>query len=302
MKVLNISTEDYANFAHENAKALRSIGVDCEDVKTKLHPFNYATQSEIVSRNVLIWKIENADIVQMFHTDEELLKYCLNKKTIVYHTGSRYRSRPSYFNGVFNPFVNLSFTDQCEFVGLGAKNLHYIATAIDVKDVKKFGHESKQPYKIGHFPSNSEVKGTLKILEMLTKLDHEFNLNHSSEIVSHELQQKRMNDCDIYIELFKPELNGKPYGCFGVTAFEAAAAGKIVVTQNINEKAYENAYGGCPFIICNNEKDFIFKMNKLLSMSSFEISLLQTQTYEWVKEKHSYEATGEYLWSKLQAL
>lgn len=304
IKILNISTDDYSNFAHENAKALRSIGVNCEDVKMIPHPFNYESQSVILSQAEILKKIKEFDIIQVFHSDANILELVKlidykKKKIIVYHTGSRYRSNPNYYNSMFNPVVDLSFTDQCEFIGLGAKNLHYIATAIDTSKFENFGHEIKQPYKIGHFPSNAEVKGTIKIMEMLTKLSHEFDFAYSLEIVSHKQQYKRMNSCDIYVELFKPELNGKPYGCFGVTAFEAAASGKIVVTQNINEGAYINAYGECPFIICNTEKIFIEKMNNLLSKDSLEISRMQTETYNWVKEKHSYKATGEYILSKI---
>lgn len=304
MKVLNCCGDDYSNFAHENAKALRSIDINCEDVKMIPHPFNYESQSVILTQAEILKKIKEFDVIQIFHSDANILELVKlieykKKKIIVYHTGSRYRSNPNYYNNLFNPVVDLSFTDQCEFMELGAKNLHYIATAIDVRQFESFGHEIKQPYKVGHFPSNADVKGTIKILEMLTKLSHEFNLNYSLEIVSHKEQHKRMNECDIYVELFKPELNGKPYGCFGVTAFEAAASGKIVVTQNINESAYKNAYGECPFIICNNEKIFIENMNYLLSISGSEISKMQTEAYNWIKAKHSYIATGNYILSKI---
>ncbi len=307
MKILNISTDDYSNFAHENAKALRSVGVDCDDIKFIKHPFGYESESKVVDELIARIRIQNADTIQIFHSDLDILKLVrlfddYNKKIVVYHTGSRYRSNPIKYNSAFNPIIDASFTDQCEFMNLGAKNLKYIATAIDTRQIGSFGHEVKKPVKIGHYPSNSEVKGTNEILNMLSKLDHEFILNCSTNIVNHKEQYKRMDDCDIYIELFKPELNGKPYGCFGVTAFEAAAAGKVVVTQNFNEDVYKNEYGECPFIICNSENQFLFNMNKLLSMPIAEVNDLQTKTYKWVNEKHSYKATGERLCKILQEL
>lgn len=299
MKIINITHDDYANFQHENANALRSIGVNCLDFKLVPHAFNYESESRVVSQSEMIEEIKYADVIQIFHSDLtvlELVKLCdyKNKKLIVYHTGSRYRSRPEYFNKIFNPIIYASFTDQCEFMSLGAKNLKYVATAIDCSKIKHFGHQIKEPYIIGHFPSNAEVKGTEKIKEMLSQVSWHEQL-FSTEIVIHKEQYIRMDKCDIYIELFKPELNGKPYGCYGVTAFEAAAAGKIVITQNLNEEVYFKAYGFCPFIICNTEKDFIKEVNRLLSLSPLTLSLIQTQTYNWVSEVHNYESTGKYI-------
>lgn len=303
LKILNVCSDDYANFSYENCKALKSIGMNCCSVKTMAHVFNYNEESEILNTNKINDLINQYDIIQFFHSDTTFLNIAVKfkKKIIVYHTGSNYRSRPSHFNSYFNPHVIMSFTDQCEFMSLGAKNVQYIATAIDVKSIDKFGHEIKKPFKVAHFPSNAEVKGTSKILEMLSKVKNEFILDVSTKIVSHPEQWKRMNDCDIYIELFKPELNGKPYGCYGVTAFEAAAAGKVVITQNINPHVYADAYGECPFIICNTEKEFIDNMERIVSLSPDELSELQTKTYNWVKNNHGYRATGEYILKHLPA-
>jgi hypothetical protein len=300
MRVLNITQDDYANFQHENANALRSIGVDCIDVKTVLHPFGYETQSKIVSDAEIKNLIKEADIVQIFHSDLNMLELThgidmSGKKLIVYHTGSRYRSRPEYINKYFNDRVYASFTDQCEFMELGAKNLKYIATAINDNGIKTFSHAVEKPYVIGHYPSNPEVKGTDKILEMLNNFNGQFVLKYSTQSVSHSEQMKRLSDCDIYIELFKPELNGRPYGCYGVTAFEAAMAGKIVITQNIHKKAYEDAYGFCPFYLCNTEKEFMRTIEMILSMDITTLSGVQSMTYEYIKQKHNYKATGEYI-------
>jgi len=304
MKIINCCINDWANFQHENAIALRSVGVDCEDYKILPHQFNYASQSVILGMSDLLRKLKQADIIQIFHTENEifdLLKKInlTKKKIVVYHTGSKYRANPDKYNRIFNHGVFKTFTDQCEFFKLGAKNINYIATAIDVKKLNKFGHEVQKPYKIGHFPSNKEVKGTEKILEMLSRCN-EHILSHSSSFVSHTEQYKRMNDCDIYIELFKPELRGKPYGCFGVTAFEASASGKVVVTQNINQNVYTDTYGECPFVICNTEEEFINNVNSVLALPKIELAQLQTKTYEWVNRVHSYQATGKYLKSKLE--
>ena len=46
MKVVNICWDDYANFSHENANALRSVGIDCVDLKLIPHVFGYSTESQ----------------------------------------------------------------------------------------------------------------------------------------------------------------------------------------------------------------------------------------------------------------
>lgn len=297
MKILYICINDWSNFAYEQCEALRSVGADANCYKLNAHEFNYENQAQIVTMEKMKELIKQADFVNFAHGEIRLLHQLINhlngKKVAVTHTGSAYRNAPEQHNANFNPCVHFTFTDQCEFMGLGAKNIHYIAASVKPKEVNKFGHELRKPFKIGHFPSNSHVKGTVKIMEMIQKVSIPYQLLHSTELVAHKMQFQRMNDCDIYIELFKNELNGKVYGHFGVTAFEAAAAGKIVVTQNLNQVYYTSTYGSCPFILSHTEENFISNLERILQLSVKEISILQTETYEWVVANHSYEATGK---------
>lgn len=294
MKVLNVCYDDYANLGFDNAMALRSVGVDALCVKTMRHPFGYNFEGLVISEDQIRRHIAASDIIQLMHSDRRFLAYAksLKKRIVVYHTGTGYRNSPEIMNANFNPHVWAAFTDQTEFMGTGMKNEQYVAATINVDNYKQFGHEVKNPFVVAHYPSKPEVKGTTKIIELMAQVKGDVNFVHSVERTNHEQQLKRMDACDIYIELFKPELNGRPYGCYGVTAFEAAAAGKVVVTQNIRPQVYAKAYGDCPFIICNDEATFIDQMQKLLSYKPLTISQIQTETYNWLVEKHSYEATG----------
>jgi hypothetical protein len=296
-------------------KSLRAAGADASSYYITPHPFGYAetsTHTTIDGLRRVISSSPTDSLIILTHGEiwllNELESVIGNRTICVGYTGSAYRRAPEAHNAVFNPRVKFTLTDECEFMQLGAKNIHYFAAPFEMNGTPKFGHEIHAPYAIGHFPSNPEVKGTEKILEMLGKVKQPFTLMHSNDRVSHTEQLTRMNNYDIYIELFKPELNGKPYGCWGVTAFEAAAAGKIVVTQNINLDVYESAYGSprkgthpteriCPFFVCNTEQRFIDNVSHLLELSPAEISRHQTDTYNWVTEKHSFEATGKYLLS-----
>lgn len=293
MRIINISYDDYANFAHENANSLRAVGVDCIDLKRVKHPFSYGTESKVATSTEIQNQIKKADIVQLFHSDHTWLDYAYNlgKRIVVYHTGTAYRQNPENCNNIFNEKVERCFTDQCEFIGLGMKNETYIATAINTYKFKPSNKAVSAPYKAYHFPSNPTVKGTEKIKEMMLKIENGiFKVNEDR--VNHLVQMERMSECDIYIELFAPTQHGKPYGCFGVTAFEAAALGKIVFTNNIRQKVYSDAYGDCALIIANTELDFIQKMKWVLGLNEKHIVNLQEQSRNWVVQNHSYIATG----------
>lgn len=67
-RVLNIASNDYANMSHNNARALRSVGVDCFDYTLNLHPFNYEEQSELLTREELISMVNKFDVIQIFHS------------------------------------------------------------------------------------------------------------------------------------------------------------------------------------------------------------------------------------------
>ena len=99
-RVLNLASNDYANMSHNNAKALRSIGVDCFDYVLNPHPFGYESQSEIVRRQEIISMVNKFDIIQIFHSCSMILNLVnmgkFKGKLVVYHSGSRYRARIYY--------------------------------------------------------------------------------------------------------------------------------------------------------------------------------------------------------------
>lgn len=296
MKILNISTNDYANFAHDNANALRAAGANCIDLKTYPHPYGYKTESPVVPLGKIIKEIESSDVIQIFHSDPVLLPHCLNKnkKIIVYHTGTRYRLKPDFHNKAFNPHVFASVIALCEFSGLGSYNEKYLVGAINVPDQeppKYVGH----PLTVAHYPSNAKIKGTPKILEMVKQIPNsgQFVFKHDSGNVPHDLQLERYKKCDIYLELFRPTMGGKPYGSWGITALECAAMGKIVITQNLNNKIYEDVYGKCELLLADNEQDFMDHIDTVVNYSSAEIYDLQKKMFNWVKNNHSFKATGE---------
>ena len=297
MKICNLSHDDYSNFAYEQTKALLKVGLDAECIKEKKHQFNYGKEGEVLSENEIYERLRRADIVQIFHSHRRALtlfqKSGSKAKLTVWHTGTIYREQPTEIYNLFQTAGAIKhFTDQCEFL-ISNPHLIYIAAAIDIDEYKdyKFNFETQRPFFVSHFPSKSQIKGSETICKMMEDMDCKFT--YSDKLVSHDQQLERMSRCDIYIELFQNQLNGKDYGCYGVTAFESAAMRKIVFTQNIYEFAYRNSYHcELPFFICNTPSDFIEKMKMVLKYSPIQLIEHQRRTNEWLVRNHSLEATG----------
>lgn len=295
MKILNICYDDYANYMYNQTRAMKSVGMDVSAIKLKRHSFGYSYQCSITTDKKIMQEIRKADIVQIFHSCKKSLELISHANPsipiTVWHTGSVFRENPVNITELFSR-NNLKkvFTDQCEFLMID-KTMQYVAIAIDTPKMHS-NAPNKDKYVLAHYPSKSNVKGTDDILRMMAGLKGSCYFKFSNTLVSHEDQMFRMSKADIYIELFKPELNGRPYGCFGVTAFEAASLGLVVVTQNIHEQAYINVYGECPLIISNTEESFCRNIEKLLFMNREEIEKIKAETLKWVTEKHSMKATG----------
>jgi hypothetical protein len=307
MKVLNIACDDWCNFAYDNMMSLRSVGVDCRLLKRNKDPFARVAEGEIATFDEMRQAIGQSDVVQIFFSHIQLTRTLISslrgKRVIVYHAGSYYRDNTAECNAVFNPIVEKSIIALGEFEGLGAKNAVYIAPAIDTERISQSSKPIGTPYVIGHYPSNTEVKGTDAINSTMSWLgkSHKFIYNHSAESVPADEQIRRMSECDIYVELLKPELNGRKYGSWGITALEAACLGKIVVTQNLSNDLYESQYGKCPFLLVKDQVGLAEIVDSILRSTQGWMEVMQASTRLWVVRNHSYKATGERIWRTIAA-
>lgn len=288
MRILLLSSNDYANLSWLYSNALAAVGVDAQALTLSRHPFGYKDQAIEVNAAYIKSIYRSFDRCIVMHSCPLILSYVSDHPhLIVAHTGTAYRDNPLACNEMFNPVVKRCISDQCEFEGLGAKDLSYIAPYVT---------ESRKPKRdygklvVGHFPSNEFVKGTAEIRKMLEPFKDDYEIRIDTTLVSHEENIKRMADCHLYIELFKPELNGKSYGCFGVTGFEAAALGCYVITNNINESAYTSVYGPSYFRIANTEEEFkkVFEVYRTLKPEDYCGLLTPDRFYE----NHSLHSTG----------
>ncbi len=301
MKILNCCYSDYANYSYCNARALQAVGIDAKAISLTRHSFGYTEQAECTTEKDMLEQMREADVIQIMHTcptTYDLVRKldAINKPVkplFVYHTGTRYRQEPDKYNQLFNPIIERALTDQTEFMHLGGKDIAYVAVAIDTDKIYPRIKQPGNKLIIGHYPSKSQVKGTERIIKMLQPYWDLFDIRWDVKLVPHEENLKRIQECDIYVELFSPLQGEKEYGCFGVTAFEAAAMGKIVVTQNLYKEVYRKVYGECVFLTPGNS-DLFAKDIEFLAKTP-DIKGMQNLHRDWMVKKHGYKATGERL-------
>jgi hypothetical protein len=105
------------------------------------------------------------------------------------------------------------------------------------------------------------------------------------------------------VELLASEQGGKPYGSFGISALEAAALGKIVITQAITDNGlYNDTYGINMMNMVINEDGLRKTLSGLLNYKGEYIIGQQNLTRDMVKQHHSHLATGNKLKEYLYGL
>lgn len=294
MTILNLTYNDYSNFSYNNMRAWKAASIDCEALTITPHPFGYTDQARVATWDQMREAAKGADLVQIFHSNKHLYELIkpLNRRTWVYHTGTAYRQAPKEHNDLLNGWVDRTMTDSPEFMILGAKDITYIATAIDT-DAIRFSPHQNDPLVFAHYPSRPDFKGTAYIRSVMAK--HPSTIFRCDETrVPHSDNLKRISECDVYIELFMPKQYHAEYGSFGVTAFEAAAMGKSVITNSLYHKYYEQAYGQSGWLhVCNTTTEFTSLIVRIVrnGIDPRRKKLVR----EWIEQYHSFEATGRYL-------
>lgn len=291
MRILNLCSEDHANYMYNNMLALRSVGIECDSYKLHKHPFNYANEAVIESESHFESILDKYDIIQLFHT--YLPTFSLLGRTVfVYHTGTVYRQGMKHYNNVFNKIVQRTFVDIPDLFNRDAINCTLFTGAIKQGGLQ---YTHNIPLKIGHFPSNPDNKGTANIIKAMEQYKtHRFEFICSTQKVSNEENLKRMDACDIIIDLMQPKQWGKNYGAWGVTSLEAAAMGKVVWSSNTFNDIYKQHYGHCPIASIYEPKDLKRFIDYYTTIPLLTFRRHQEIMYNWINEKHSFNASGEY--------
>ncbi len=334
LDILILAYYDWSNAGWNMLQCFKSLGFNVMAYKGAVHHFNYPFQIPIhsdIARSKPICKhpiITKAPKLRMLMEHAKVIYFIAetyidagvdlkSKKVVVNYGGSTYRLKPEPCNAVFNRIADASIMLFPTLLNKGAKNEYYIPFSVDTEFLQPNYKKRSGKLIIGHFPSSPESKGTEVITKVINKLKKTMSkkfeyiglsacIENGTYIVSQSMREtdwcvhlKNVNKCDIIIETVKPELMGLPFGEWGNAAVEAAAMGKIVVTNSIYQDIYKREYGDSELCIANDAEQLEQQLIKLLNMPYYEIVEKQKATRKWVVEKHSFPAIAKQLWEKV---
>jgi hypothetical protein len=297
------------------------------------HPFSYPEQGLIHTALKIPMDVNDGNLSMKLRHDVTGLKEYVNASKVIHyiasifcnpsdadiskkfvvaqHGGMTYRGNTKTLNDLYNPIVSHTIIQNPDLLGLGAKNEQWILYPVDTDMILPVYHN--RPFLvIGHSPTQSETKGSLKIMQALYNFsketrykgqwcyngttDKEGKLESNAPWYSH---LDKVAECDVYIEACQMTYNGLKYGAWGNAAIEAAAMGKIVITHSLYEDEYANEYGEHPMFICNSGPEIEVALDKILSMDLTETRKLQHAHRTWAVQKHGMRVTAKRIWDKV---
>lgn len=299
MKVLLLASCDWTALGYKYSLALRRIGVDATCIIAKKHPYNYPEEGLLTRDPAVVKKYaEEADVIHFMHTSMRSTFTNISKKIVIMsHTGSAYRYYHEVCDEKFNHRVDACIVGPEMYDICNAKNKKYMAmNLIDTDKIQPdFNRYGGDKLIIGHYPSKQGNKGTGAVKLLIKNLQNNNFVFKNSGKVPWPEQMKRVSECDIYIEKFRPIHGGKNCAAFGTAAFEAAALGDIVVTNMGFRHLYKKYIGDLDIITSDDFEEMTKKVDELLSLSDKEIRNIKEKHREWVVRCHSFKAVGKRL-------
>jgi len=301
MKVLILAVHDWGGVGNLLAQSLRSVGVNAKFYVSKATPFCHP--SICINLGQAREFAKSCDVIQFMHSEKFPLNVNIsNKKLAVFHGGGKYRHNSKQISKKFNAIVGLSIIQTYDLFGLGAKYEKWLLPPIDTHIIKPVYETEGDKIIVGHYPSSPKGKGSETIHKIINNVKNEvpdFEYRYSYDKVPWKEQMKRISKVDVYIERMSLKQQGKKNkklwyktGVWGMTALEAAALGKVVVTNFLGHDKYKKEYGHCGLQVANSEKDMEQLLIQLLSKPKEDLLKLKEETRKWVEENHNLQAVG----------
>lgn len=292
MDVTLTCVDDHANVSKRFEKALKAVGVEAKALALNKHPFGYTEQAQQATPQEMRAWIERSQGVLFCHS--RFIKTGANLKGLrvgVFNGGGDYRNRVQAVNQRFNPIVKYTITQTGDLLGLGARHEIWEFPPVEADKLKPKYHAGRKKLVVGHFP-RGPYKGTKLINQVVRNLaghKKSFVYNHDEERKPWNIMISRLAECDIYIEALNR------VGEFGMTGFEAAALGCIVITNFMASQHYIREFGEHPLLVANNSREVAAALVRVLGWSTKEIKAHQKKTRAWVEDRHSLIPTGKRL-------
>jgi len=283
MKIACLCNDDYANFMYCQVEAMRITGVDADGYKMQQSVFNYPRQCKITKGSLM--KNIRADVYVVFHSHLEVLNYLPHKsRVIVVHTGTRFRKNAERITKECAGFGNvIALPEFAQYL----PDAEYVVGCIEDKAIRPAYPVQNR---FGHFPSNPQTKGTDVIRRVA--MDAGVPIHIDTTRINYQHHLARVASVDVLVEMLKPKQDGLfDYGSFGMQALEAAAMGKVVITNNVTgQDLYQRTYGDCELEIANDEQQLL---HKLIKWKHGDTNAKGRAVAAWYQAKHSMAATGK---------
>lgn len=307
--VVFLSHGDWANIGSHLAESLRRVGVKAKSwanwhmrmdmpIKSSIYEkFDEVVKDVRETQTVFLMHgyifpgrelpLRRSQLICAFHGGPPLLQ--MNKNGGVNQDFFGRYSRRDLFPVHFIQMPKLF--DLCYFL----ERVHLLSPPVDLARLTPRYYDGKRKAVLGHFPRNTGTglitKGHEKVVKVFYRLRKRFpNQMVNTSFVDWTPHIDRVNKCDIYVEKLStvcPE--------WGMSSLEAAALGKIVVTQFDNRKTYEKYYGPSPILSANTDEELEKVIRHLGTLDPNEIVDIQKRTRAWVEKYHSFEAVGSRL-------
>lgn len=312
--VLFLCWDDNANTMFRFWQCAKYLGLNAVMFKGKEHAFGYPQQAPIhpslsnapvcghpitVMAPGIESLIMSAHVIHLGASTYPMAAVPWNKlNVVVQHGGSVYRQHPIECNALFNQFAKSTIIQCPDLLGLGAVNERWVYYPVDTSKLKA-GFEPKGNIPVvGHFPSNSKVKGSDTIKSVLENclsdgLDFEMWVDDNRVFWPENLG--RMDGCDIVIEGCNAYQGDKVYGEWGNQALEAAALGCAVITHCLSIDKYKAEFGEFGPEVANSPEELKAKLTRLVTDRAY-LDTVKRRCRRWAENNHSIPVTANRLW------
>ena len=306
--VVFLSHGDWANIGSHLAEALRRVGINARSWAGWHLKMNMPIQSSIYNGWEQVYPdVESAKVVWLMHGyifKHRHIPIRKDQLVCAYHGGpplmrmdsggvhqdffGRYRRRdlhPVHFIQMPRLY------DQCYFL----ERRHLLSPPVDLDRLQPIYYNGSKRITLGHFPRNTGTglltKGHEDVLSVFKSVKRRLPFQLvDTEFINWLSHIERIKKCDVWIEKLSkicPE--------WGVSALEAAALGKAVVTQFVHRDTYEKEYGPRPIIAANTKEELRKALMELSVANPEELRDIQRKTRAWVEKYHSFEVVGKRL-------
>ena len=312
--VVFFSHGDWANIGAHLAEALRIVGVSAVSrAAWDLKP-DYPIKSKLYEHyKEVVEDLENAKVIFLMHGRPLLqdgvsgipASIAEGKLVCTFHGGPPLINLPKggiVEKGFFGRYTRRGL-DPVHFIQMPklyntckdlVDRIHLLSPPVDTMRLRTEYFRGGRKVVVGHFPRNTgnslKTKGYDKVVRVFEQLTYHFEYHVATEFISWWDHIDRIRGCDIYVEKLSELVQE-----WGMAALEAAALGKIVITNFAAREVYEKFYGPSPIIEVSDPYGLYDVLLDMESWSSSRIREKQEETRIWAEKYHSFPVVGERL-------